>query len=263
MKRRGFTLIELLVVIGIISILMMLLVPQIANALSRARQTSCLNNLKHIGMACAAYAVENGGRGPSAGHPGTYNASNEQTWAFMGREVLPPGVKTSGVWPLDRWGTILAHIGGPAAAKRLYRCPGLPAAPLYSGLGSNGFFDYAMVQCFSGTKMSSFPSRARVNLGAGDESLLCPWVVEEDYFYFLNVNNVEPQHGNNDRIGTWHRGFGNCVGTDGSVHGIAAKTRQAGRPILPTINSWYARAPSGVEVSIGSSGKPFGWWAGR
>jgi len=56
--KKGFTLIELLVVIAIIAILAAILFPVFAQAREKARQTTCLNNIKQIGLATIMYTED-------------------------------------------------------------------------------------------------------------------------------------------------------------------------------------------------------------
>jgi prepilin-type N-terminal cleavage/methylation domain-containing protein/prepilin-type processing-associated H-X9-DG protein len=58
LRTRGFTLIELLVVIAIIAILAAILFPVFARAREKARQTSCLSNLKKLQLAYLSYAQD-------------------------------------------------------------------------------------------------------------------------------------------------------------------------------------------------------------
>jgi len=57
-ERRGFTLIELLVVIAIIAILAAILFPVFARAREKARMTSCLSNMKQLGLGIMMYVQD-------------------------------------------------------------------------------------------------------------------------------------------------------------------------------------------------------------
>ncbi|MBI2300417.1 MAG: prepilin-type N-terminal cleavage/methylation domain-containing protein [Armatimonadetes bacterium] len=56
--RRGFTLIELLVVIAIIAILAAILFPVFAKAREKARQSSCLSNVKQLTLGVLQYVQD-------------------------------------------------------------------------------------------------------------------------------------------------------------------------------------------------------------
>ena len=76
--RRAFTLIELLVVIAIIALLAAILFPVFARARENARKSSCINNLKQIGLAYQQYAQDYDGM-----TPGSSSAGGNASWPSL------------------------------------------------------------------------------------------------------------------------------------------------------------------------------------
>ena len=136
--KKGFTLIELLVVIAIIAILAAILFPVFAQAREKARQTSCLSNLKQIGTGLQLYCddfdemyptrIEGGAAWDPTGqaqYPRFWLDSETQDWTVAGNarwwtwmDNIYPYVKNSQMFVCASAGKKIGsygynpHIGG-------------------------------------------------------------------------------------------------------------------------------------------------------
>src|SRR5581483_2869356 len=118
-SRTAFTLIELLVVIAIIAILAAILFPVFAQAREQARKTTCLSNLKQIGLGVMMYAQD-------------YEETPPWAYGSMGwwGDVIDPYIKMRGS----------ANAGqGDVQGAGLWHCPsdGLSVVPNTPSYGVN------------------------------------------------------------------------------------------------------------------------------
>ncbi|MDR3706811.1 MAG: DUF1559 domain-containing protein [Capsulimonadaceae bacterium] len=95
--KKAFTLIELLIVIAIIAILAAILFPVFATAREKARQSSCLNNLKQIGLAFIQYCQDYDETTPYACYGSSPCGSSGASSTTAGY-LLNPYIKTAAVW---------------------------------------------------------------------------------------------------------------------------------------------------------------------
>lgn len=123
----GFTLVELLVVIAVVALLSVLVAPAVVNALESSRSIACASNLRQLGLANIAYAVDHG----------SFVAAAEDIWS--GNKKRWHGGRQSASEPFDpKLSPLLAYMG---VDSRLKECPSFrpDASGFEAGCGGYGY----------------------------------------------------------------------------------------------------------------------------
>jgi type II secretion system protein G len=120
--KRGFTLIELLIVVAIIGIIVAIAIPNLLNAIQRAKQKRTMADIRSIGTALEAYAVD-------------YNRYP----AAAGGYALPTGITAL---PTTTIGASAAGVLSPTYIRTMPMKDGWNSFFLYSSANNN--LDYIL-----------------------------------------------------------------------------------------------------------------------
>ena len=231
-RRRAFTLIEILVVIGIIALLGALLFPVFARVREEGRKTSCLSNMKQLGLAFQQYEQDSRGKYPRAGQLQSW--ANGAHWVTGGQGGTPtnytglvagqygladPGtfatIDGHEAYPLDPKSALASYTKSAA----IYVCPSAPD-------GNKRRLSYSMNCAVAGLSTTRIRNPSQIVLLVDEGK-----TINDGYFWAVADTN------STDALFDGHNGGGNLLYADGHVKFFQSnevpadfKTRQTGEP---------------------------------
>jgi type II secretion system protein G len=152
-RERGFTLIELLIVVAIIGIIAAIAIPNLMGAMHRARQKRTMSDIRTIGVAWEARAVETGTYSAAGA---TICCSDSLSIDAVRTLLQPTFIKE--VVQLDAWDHPIQYAVDDSAEAQMYMItsPGrdgnIEDSPT---LGPTGDFDCDII--YSGGRFIQYP----------------------------------------------------------------------------------------------------------
>jgi prepilin-type N-terminal cleavage/methylation domain-containing protein/prepilin-type processing-associated H-X9-DG protein len=137
-RKTGFTLIELLVVIAIIAILAAILFPVFAQAREKARQTSCLSNIKQIMTGAKMYTQD----------------YDEMSFNYAFNEIDPNGA--------DTWFTWCEMEAPYVKSTQIFMCPSANKNPSFYSAPYTTAAGFSLVSTYN---FASYNPYAFYNIG--------------------------------------------------------------------------------------------------
>ena len=215
-RRRAFTLIEILVVVAIIALLAGLLFPVFSRAREEGRKTSCLNNMRQLGIAFQQYASDSRGKYPLAanfqawgvgkghwvaGTPSPIASPNDPTYALA---ALAPNASddfpATGRSADVENGALFPYVKSTA----IYICPS-------DRDGEVKHLSYTMNCALASLSASRIRSPGDIVL------LVDEGFATDGFFWAVNTTAVTGLGTSTDRLAKRHNGGGNMLFADGHV----------------------------------------------
>ena len=184
--RKGFTLIELLVVIAIIAILAAILFPVFAKAREKARQSSCLANMKQFGLGILSYAQDYDEMlCPNFSYGST--GANLQWWD----DLIQPYTKNYQI--------LLCPSDSPSGSYNYARVLGQPNPLLFSySANCNGGGGTGPMRSFGGacTLGDLLDPSNTILIAESNDIELNTYLTEVDAYAANGIGNIEKRHNN-------------------------------------------------------------------